>query len=68
MDHEDPSSGDSVTKLDDITSEQDLSKSPSEDDDDTDSDDASLDPDADLEESKNVIVIDNSSEESDLNY
>ena len=66
LNHEDPSGDDSVTELDDITSEQDLSKSSSEDD--TDSDDISLDPDADLEESENVIVIDNSSEESDLNY
>ena len=66
LDHEDPSSGDSVTELDDVTSEQDLSESSSEDD--TDSDDASLDPDANLEESENVIVIDSSSKESDLNY
>lgn len=60
---EEPSSADNVSDLDDVTGEQDLSESSSEDD--TDSDEASF-PDVDLEE--NVIVMDNSSEESDLNY
>lgn len=62
---EEPSSTDSVSDLDDVTGEQDLSENFNEDD--AYSDEASF-PDADLEENKNFIVIDSSSEESDLSY